>query len=68
MLKVVSKLLSVVIVAMFVKVVHADDTKESNESDSTFDDTVNIFDTNSQFMQGFEKGWSLEEDPDSDIS
>ena len=68
MLKVVSKLLSVVIVAMFVKVVHADDTKESNESDSTIDDTVNIFDTNSQFMQGFEKGWSLEEDPDSDIS
>ena len=68
MLKVVSKLISVVIVAMFVKVVHADDTKESNESDSTIDDTVNIFDTNSQFMQGFEKGWSLEEDPDSDIS
>ena len=68
MLKVVSKLLSVVIVAMFVKVVHADDTKESNESDSTIDDTVNIFDTNSQFMQGFDKGWSLEEDPDSDIS
>ena len=68
MLKVVSKLLSLAIVAMFVKVVHADDTKESNESDSTFDDTVNIFDTNSQFMQGFEKGWSLEENPDSDIS
>ena len=67
MLKVVSKLLSVAIVATFVKVVHADEAIEPNESDSTFDDSVNIFDTNSQFMQGFEKGWSLEEDPESDL-
>ena len=28
---------------------------------------MNIFDTNSQFMQGFEKGWSLEEDPEADL-
>ena len=53
MLKVVSKLLSVAIVTKFVKEVHADDE--------------NIFDTNSKFMQGFEKGWSLEENPESDM-
>ena len=67
MLKVVSKLLSVAIVATFVNVIHADEVKEPNESDSTFEDSENIFDTNSQFMQGFEKGWSLEEDAESDL-
>ena len=43
-------------------------TKEEKKyTDSTYADRVNIFDLRSQFMYGFGIGWSLDEDPGSEL-